>query len=120
MCFVIDHMGILQPTAPPPAPQPWADLPKVVELAKCKNAVFKVGGACTLSKAWGFDGCLLGAVTGRASAVVNYEQALEPFLKTDRLSGGQLCLFTIVDDVLSIRQLRSQFRCSQGGCTSSS
>ena len=32
--FIIDHMGILQPTVPPAPPQPWADLPKVVELAK--------------------------------------------------------------------------------------
>ena len=48
--FVIDHMAILQPNAPPAPPQPWADLPKVVELAKRKNAVIKISGACTLSK----------------------------------------------------------------------
>jgi hypothetical protein len=32
------------------ASQPWAYLPKVVELAKRKNAVIKITGACTLSK----------------------------------------------------------------------
>ena len=48
--FIIDHMGILQPRTPPAPPQPWADLPKVLELAKRKNAVIKVSGACTLSK----------------------------------------------------------------------
>jgi len=45
--FIIDHLGILQPSVPPAPPQPWADLPKVLELAKRKNAVIKVTGACT-------------------------------------------------------------------------
>jgi L-fuconolactonase len=101
--FIIDHLGILQPRTPPAPPQPWADLPKVLELAKRKNAVIKVSGACTLSKepypfpdiwdplervfnAWGLDRCLWGTDWTRAYAVVNYEQAVEPFLKTDRLS----------------------------------
>ena len=48
--FVIDHRAILQPRTPPAAPQPWADLPKVLDLAKRKNAVIKVSGACTLSR----------------------------------------------------------------------
>ena len=83
--------------------QPWADLPKVLELARRKNTVIKVSGACTLSRepypypdiwdplarvfdAWGFDRCLWGTDWTRAFAVVNYEQAVEPFRKTDRLS----------------------------------
>src|SRR5207248_1297562 len=48
--FIIDHMGIQQPSVPPAPPQPWADLPKVVELAKRKNAVIKITGGCTLSR----------------------------------------------------------------------
>jgi L-fuconolactonase len=101
--FIIDHLGILQPSVPPAPPQPWTDLPKVLELAKRKNAVIKVTGACTLSRApypfpdiwdplarvfdaWGLDRCLWGTDWTRAFAVVNYEQAVEPFLKTDRLS----------------------------------
>ena len=97
--FIIDHLGILQPRVPPAPPQPWADLPKVLELAKRPNAVIKVSGACTLSRepypfpdiwdplarvfdAWGFDRCLWGTDWTRAFAVVNYEQAVEPFLKT--------------------------------------
>ncbi len=48
-CFIIDHLGIVQPHVPPAAPQPWSDLPKVLELAKRPNAVIKVSGACTLS-----------------------------------------------------------------------
>jgi predicted TIM-barrel fold metal-dependent hydrolase len=100
--FIIDHLGIMQPRVHP-CRLPWADLPKVLELAKRPNAVIKVSGACTLSRepypfpdiwdplarvfdAWGFDRCLWGTDWTRAFAVVNYEQAVEPFLKTGRLS----------------------------------
>src|SRR5437763_7669683 len=93
--FVIDHMALQQPSVPPAPPEPWADLPKVVDLAKRKNAVIKISGACTLSKepypfpdiwdplkrifdAWGFERCLWGTDWTRAFAVVNYEQAVEP------------------------------------------
>jgi L-fuconolactonase len=104
--FIIDHLAILQPREPPAPPEPWADLPKVLELAKRSNAVIKVSGACTLSKepypfpdiwdplarifdAWGFDRCLWGTDWTRAFAVVNYEQAVKPFLETDRLSDSE-------------------------------
>src|SRR5580704_449855 len=104
--FIIDHLGILQPRTPPAPAQPWADLPKVLELAKRPNAVIKVSGACTLSRepypfpdiwdplarvfeAWGFDRCLWGTDWTRAFAVVNYEQGVAPFLKTDRLSDSE-------------------------------
>ena len=36
--------------------------------------------------AWGFERCLWGTDWTRAFAVVNYAQAVEPFLRTDRLS----------------------------------
>jgi predicted TIM-barrel fold metal-dependent hydrolase len=39
--------------------------------------------------AWGFDRCLWGTDWTRAFAVVNYEQAVEPFLKTSRLSDSE-------------------------------
>ena len=104
--FVIDHLGILQPRTPPAPPQPWADLPKVLELAKRANAVLKVSGACTLSRerypfsdiweplarifgAWGFERCLWGTDWTRAFAVVNYEQAVRPFVETKRLSESE-------------------------------
>src|SRR5579871_6971198 len=48
--FIIDHLGIMQPRVPPAPPEPWADLPKILELAKRPNAVIKVSGACTLSR----------------------------------------------------------------------
>ena len=93
--FIIDHLGIMQPRMRPAPPEPWADLPKVLELARRPNAVIKVSGACTLSRepypfpdiwdplarvfdAWGFDRCLWGTDWTRTFAVVNYEQA-EPF-----------------------------------------
>jgi predicted TIM-barrel fold metal-dependent hydrolase len=104
--FIVDHLGILQPHAPPAPPQPWADLPKVLALAKRPNAVIKVSGACTLAKepypfpdiwdplervfdAWGFERCLWGTDWTRAFAVVNYEQAFRPFLETKRLSESE-------------------------------
>jgi predicted TIM-barrel fold metal-dependent hydrolase len=104
--FIVDHMGILQPRTPPAPAAPWAELPKVLELAKRPNALIKVSGACTLSRepypfadiweplarifdAWGFERCLWGTDWTRAFAVVNYEQAVEPFLRTDRLSESE-------------------------------
>ena len=30
--FIIDHLAIMQPRTPPAPPQPWADLPKVLDL----------------------------------------------------------------------------------------
>ncbi len=103
--WVIDHLALMQPRTPPAPPQPWADLPKVLDLAKRRNAVIKVTGACTLSQkpypfpdiwdplarvfdAWGMDRCLWGTDWTRAFAVVNYEQAVEPFRLTDRLSAS--------------------------------
>ncbi len=104
--FIIDHMGLMQPRTPPAPPPPWADLPKVIELAKRPNAVIKVSGACTLARepypfpdiwdplarvfdAWGLDRCLWGTDWTRAFAVVNYEQAVAPFRLTDRLSDSE-------------------------------
>jgi len=104
--FIVDHLAILQPREPPAPPNPWADLPKVLALAKRPNAVIKVSGACTLSRepypfpdiwdplqrvfdAWGFERCLWGTDWTRAFAVVNYEQAVTPFLETRRLGDSE-------------------------------
>jgi predicted TIM-barrel fold metal-dependent hydrolase len=104
--FIIDHLGLQQPRVPPAPPEPWADLPKVIELARRPNAVLKISGACTLSRepypfadiwdplarlfdAWGFERCLWGTDWTRAFAVVNYEQAVQPFRSTDRLSEAE-------------------------------
>jgi L-fuconolactonase len=105
--FILDHLGILQPRTPGTvSPLPWADLPQVLDLAKRKNVVIKVSGACTLSRepypfpdiwdplqrvfdAWGFERCLWGTDWTRAFAVVNYENAVKPFLETKRLSESE-------------------------------
>ena len=104
--FILDHLGILQPRVPPAPPNPWADLPKVLELARRPNVVIKVSGACTLSRqpypfddiwdplarlfdAWGFERCLWGTDWTRAFAVVNYEQAVRPFVETRRLNDAE-------------------------------
>jgi len=104
--WVLDHLGLLQPRTPPAPPEPWAELPKVLDLAKRPNVVIKVSGACTLAKepypfpdiwdplarvfdAWGMERCLWGTDWTRAFAVVNYEQAVEPFRLTDRLTESE-------------------------------
>ncbi len=104
--FIIDHLGIIQPRTPPAPPDPWADLPKVLDLASRPNVVIKVSGACTLSHAgfpypdiwdplarvfdtWGLDRYLWGTDWTRAFAVVNYKQAVEPFRLTDLLTESE-------------------------------
>ncbi|MCP5155536.1 MAG: amidohydrolase [Ectothiorhodospiraceae bacterium] len=104
--FVIDHLGLLQPRTPPAPEAPWADLPRVLDLARRDNAVIKVSGACTLSRepypfpdiwdplarifdAWGLERCLWGTDWTRAQPVVGFREATEPFRVTDRLSDAE-------------------------------
>ena len=47
--FVLDHLALYQPRKAPAPSDVWADLPKILELAKRPNAVIKVSGACTMS-----------------------------------------------------------------------
>lgn len=101
--IVIDHLGLHQPFEPPPPPDPWADLPRVLELARHDNVVIKVTGACTLSHepfpyadlwdplarvfdAFGLDRCLWGTDWTRATNLLSYREGVEAFLVTDRLS----------------------------------
>ena len=104
--IIVDHVGILQPRVPPAPPEPWADLPKVLDLARRANVVLKISGACTLSRvpypfadiwdplarlfdAWGFERCLWGTDWTRAHAVVSYAEGVVPFLRIDRLSDSE-------------------------------
>ena len=104
--FIVDHMGLLQPHAPPAPLEPFAELPKVLALAKRSNAVIKISGACTLSHAdypypdiwdplgrifdaWGIDRCLWGTDWTRADAVLSYKNAINPFRLTDRLTENE-------------------------------
>ena len=109
--FILDHLGLMQPFSKPDSAamqtwEPWAVLPQVLDLARRPNVVIKVSGACTLSRepypfddiweplgrvfdAWGLKRCLWGTDWTRAHAVVNYEQAVEPFRRTQRLSADE-------------------------------
>jgi L-fuconolactonase len=103
--LVIDHLGLQQPFQPPPPAQPFADLPKVLALAAHNNIAIKISGACTLSHepfpykdiwdplgrifdAFGFDRCLWGTDWTRAVGLLTYQQGVEAFRVTDRLSDG--------------------------------
>ena len=107
--FVIDHLGTVQPFLPPAPPTAWAELPKVLQLARRPNAAIKVSGACTLSHepfpfrdvwtplarvfdAWGFERCLWGSDWTRATAILGYAEAVEAFRVTDRLGDGERSL----------------------------
>ena len=100
---IIDHVGLAQPFVPPAPPEPFADLPNVLVAAELDNVVIKISGACTLSHepfpysdiweplgrifdAYGLDRCLWGTDWTRAVRLLNYEQGVESFRVTDRLS----------------------------------
>jgi len=101
--LVIDHLGLQQPFAPPAPAQPFADLPKLLALARHDNIMVKITGACTLSHepfpyndiwdplgrifdAFGFGRCMWGTDWTRAVALLTYKQGVEAFRVTDRLS----------------------------------
>jgi L-fuconolactonase len=103
--LVIDHLGLQQPFEPPAPAQPFADLPKLLALAAHANIAVKISGACTLSRepfpykdiwdplfrvfdAFGFDRCMWGTDWTRAVGLLTYQQGVEAFRVTDRLSEG--------------------------------
>ena len=104
--YAIDHLGFYQPRTKPAPANVWADLPKVLELARRPNAAIKVSGVCTMSRepfpypdiwdplarvfdAWGFERCLWGTDWTRTFSLVNYRQGVEPFRLTDRLNDSE-------------------------------
>ncbi len=101
--IVIDHLGLLQPARPPVPADVWAELPKLLALAACKNARVKISGACTMSHqpfpyddiwdpvlriidAFGLDRCMWGTDWTRTIGMLTYEQGVAPFRLTRRLS----------------------------------
>ena len=101
--LVIDHLGLQQPFEPPVPADPFADLPKVLKLAAHDNITIKISGACTLSHqpfpykdiwdplarifdAFGFERCMWGTDWTRAIALLTYQQGVDAFRVTDRLS----------------------------------
>ncbi|MDP6707344.1 MAG: amidohydrolase family protein [Alphaproteobacteria bacterium] len=103
--LVIDHLGLQQPFEPPAPPEPFADVPKLLDLATYDNVAVKISGACTLSHepfpyddiweplgrifdAFGFERCIWGTDWTRAVNLLTYAEGVEPFRLTDRLSDG--------------------------------
>ena len=101
--IVVDHVGLMQPPAPPAPPAPFSDLANVLSLAECDNVAIKISGACTLSHqpfpypdiweplgkifdAFGLNRCMWGTDWTRAVALLTYEQGVESFRVTDKLS----------------------------------
>ncbi|MFC7539719.1 amidohydrolase family protein [Siccirubricoccus deserti] len=89
--LVIDHLGLQQPFEPPVPAEPFAELPKLLELAAYRNVVVKITGACTLSHqpfpyndiwdplgrifdAFGLNRCMWGTDWTRAVAFLTYAQ----------------------------------------------
>jgi predicted TIM-barrel fold metal-dependent hydrolase len=114
--LVIDHLGLQQPFYPPPAAEPFAELPDVLALAELPNIAIKISGACTLSHqpfpyadiwdplarifdAFGLERCLWGTDWTRAVALLTYEQGVQAFRVTDRLSDSDRA--TLMGDALT-------------------
>ena len=74
LCFKSADAAVRSPFLPEGEPYPFPDIWDPLE------RVFD---------AWGFERCLWGTDWTRAFAVVNYEQAVEPFRQTDRLSDSE-------------------------------
>jgi L-fuconolactonase len=101
--LVIDHLGLPQPHEPPAPEDPFADLPKLLALATYANVAVKISGACTLSHnpfpypdiwdplwrifdAFGLNRCMWGTDWTRAVKVLTYQEGVDAFRVTDRLS----------------------------------
>ena len=104
--LVIDHLGLRQPFEPPPPAEPFADLPKLLQLAEYENVAVKITGACTLSHqpfpytdiweplgrifdAFGIGRCMWGTDWTRAVNLLTYEQGVAAFRLNERLSDGE-------------------------------
>jgi L-fuconolactonase len=113
--LVIDHLGLQQPPAPPAPPQPFGELPKVLAVAAHPNIAIKISGACTLSHepfpykdiwdplgrifdAFGLNRCMWGTDWTRAVALLTYQQGVDAFRVTNRLSASDRA--TLMGDTL--------------------
>jgi L-fuconolactonase len=103
--IVVDHLGLVQPHEPPVPAEPWAELPRVLTLAKQRNVAIKITGACTLSRqpfpyddiwdpvcrvidAFGIDRCMWGTDWTRAVKFLSYAQGVDAFRATNRISAS--------------------------------
>jgi L-fuconolactonase len=100
--FVIDHVGLPQPYRPE-GPDVWADLPKLLALANYDNVRIKLTGACAMSAeqfpyfdiwdrllpildTFGVERCIWGTDWARTSNLLSYQQGIDAFRVTKRLS----------------------------------
>ena len=100
---IVDHLGLVQPHAPPVPAEPWVELEKVLTLAALDNVAIKMSGACTLARepypfndiwdpvcrmidAFGIDRCLWGTDWTRAVAFLTFKQGVDAFRATSRIS----------------------------------
>jgi L-fuconolactonase len=100
--IVVDHIGLQQPFEPPAPAEGWADVPKVVALAKYPNIAIKISGGCTLShekfpyadiwdplmriiNAFGLGRSMWGTDWTRAVGLLTYKEGVEAFRVTRRL-----------------------------------
>src|SRR5262245_54965525 len=100
---VIDHLGLPQPQEPPAPAEPFADLPKLRALAAYPNAAGKTTAArrrshdpfpykdiwdplWRLLDEFGLGRCLWGTAWTGAVKVLTYQEGVEAFRVTDRLS----------------------------------
>ncbi len=101
--LVIDHLGLHQPVAPPVPANPFADLGRLLDLARHDNVAVKISGAGTLSHqpfpygdlwdplarifdAFSMSRCMWGTDWTRAVALLTYKEGVDAFRLTDRLS----------------------------------
>jgi predicted TIM-barrel fold metal-dependent hydrolase len=101
--IVVDHLGLQQPFEPPAPPNGWADLPTVLALGTQSNIAIKISGACTLSRqpfpyddiweplgrifdSFGLERCMWGTDWTRATGLLTYQQGVDAFRVTKRLS----------------------------------
>jgi len=103
--IIVDHLGLVQPHVPPKPAAPWAELDKVLTLAQFPHVAMKITGACTLSlkdypfddiwdpvcrliDAFGLDRCLWGTDWTRAVKFLTYDQGVDAFRQTNRISAS--------------------------------
>jgi L-fuconolactonase len=105
--FVLDHVGLRQPMAPPVPIGLFDQLADVLALASLPNAALKITGACVMSRepfpfadlwgpigrlieAFGVDRTMWGTDWTRATALLGYRDAVDAFRDHWPLSGPEL------------------------------
>ncbi len=101
--LVVDHVGLTQPFIPPLPPNPFADIPAVLELANLDNVTIKISGVCTLSespfpfadiweplgkvfRAFGLERCMWGTDWTRSLEFLSYKEGVDAFLMSEFLT----------------------------------